>query len=123
MIPNDYRAWNLETKDGRSITGLMKQQDEQAVTLVTANETVVVPRKEIESLHESQLSMMPEGLLQAFNEQETRDLLFYLRGPAQAPLLASAEDAAMFFNGKDLSNWDGDMSLWKVENGEIVGLS
>jgi hypothetical protein len=60
-------------------------------------------------------------LLQAFNEQEVRDLLFYLRGPAQAPLRATAADAAAFFNGKDLSNWDGDMSLWKVENGEIVG--
>src|SRR6185295_13651725 len=29
--------------------------------------------------------------------------------------------AASFFNGKDLAGWDGDMSLWKVENGEIIG--
>jgi hypothetical protein len=28
---------------------------------------------------------------------------------------------AAFFNGKDLTGWDGDMTLWKVENGEIVG--
>jgi putative heme-binding domain-containing protein len=88
VIPNDYRAWNLETKDGRSLTGLLKQQDERAVTLVTANETVVLPRKEIESLRESQLSMMPEGLLQTFNDQEVRDLIYYLRGPGQAPLPA-----------------------------------
>ena len=25
------------------------------------------------------------------------------------------------FNGKDLSGWDGNPELWKVENGEIVG--
>lgn len=25
------------------------------------------------------------------------------------------------FNGKDLAGWHGDMKLWKVENGEIVG--
>ena len=86
VIPNDYRAWSLETKDGRSLTGLMNQQDEKSVTLVTANETAVIPRAEIESLRESQLSMMPEGLLQTFNDQEVRDLIFYLRSPAQAPM-------------------------------------
>jgi hypothetical protein len=25
------------------------------------------------------------------------------------------------FNGKDLTGWDGNPELWKVENGEIVG--
>lgn len=25
------------------------------------------------------------------------------------------------FNGEDLTGWQGDMKLWKVENGEIVG--
>ena len=121
VIPNDYRAWNLETKDERSISGILKQQDEKSVTLVTANETLVIPRNEIRSLKESQLSMMPEGLLQPLNEQEVRDLLYYVRSPAQAPLPAAAESAAAFFNGKDLTGWEGDLSLWKVEDGEIVG--
>jgi putative heme-binding domain-containing protein len=121
VIPNDYRAWNLETRDERSISGILKQQDDKAVTLVTANETLVVPRNEIQSLKESELSMMPEGLLQTFNDQEVRDLLYYLRGAGQAPLPANADTLATFFNGKDLSTWNGDMTLWKVENGEIVG--
>src|SRR6266567_4658839 len=121
VIPNDYRAWNLETTDGRSVSGLLKQQDEKTVTVVTANETLVLPRNEIQSLTESQLSMMPEGLLQPFSDQEVRDLIFYLRGPAQAPMPAGAETVAAFFNGKDLAGWDGDKSLWNVENGEIVG--
>ncbi len=123
VIPNDYKAWNLETTDERSISGILKQQDDQAVTLVTANETIVVPRKEIQSLKEGQLSMMPEGLLQPLSDQEVRDLLYYLRAAGQAPLPASAENASLFFNGKDLSGWDGDLPLWKVENGEIVGRS
>ncbi|HSU56026.1 MAG TPA: PVC-type heme-binding CxxCH protein, partial [Candidatus Dormibacteraeota bacterium] len=121
VIPNDYKAWNLQTKDDRLITGILKQQDDKAVTLVTANETLVIPRNEIESLTEGQLSMMPEGLLQNLPDQEVRDLIYYLRGPAQAPMPAGAESAAELFNGKDLSNWDGDFSLWNVENGEIVG--
>src|SRR5207253_8650323 len=86
VIPNDYRAWNLETTDARSISGILKQQDDKSVTLITANETLVIPRGEIRSLKESQLSMMPEGLLQTLADQEVRDLIFYLRSPAQAPL-------------------------------------
>jgi putative membrane-bound dehydrogenase-like protein len=121
VIPNDYKAWNLETTDDRSISGILRQQDDKSVTLVTANETIVVPRPEIRSLKEGQLSMMPEALLQPLNDQEVRDLLYYLRSGAQAPLPASAENASTFFNGKDLSGWDGDMSLWSVEDGEIVG--
>jgi hypothetical protein len=121
VIPNDYRAWSLETKDGRSLTGIMKQQDEKSVTLLTQNETAVIPRAEIESLRESQLSMMPEGLLQTFNDQEVRDLIFYLRSPAQAPMPVVAKSDTAMFDPKDLSAWDGDKSLWSVENGEIVG--
>jgi putative membrane-bound dehydrogenase-like protein len=121
VIPNDYRAWNLETTDDRTIAGILKQQDEKSVTLVTANETLVIPRNEIRSLKESQLSMMPESLLQTFNDQEVRDLLYYLRSPAQAPLPTTAVSADTLFNGKDLSNWVGDTSLWNVEHGEIVG--
>ena len=36
-------------------------------------------------------------------------------------MLATADNAKDFFNGKDLTGWDGDKKLWTVENGEIVG--
>ncbi len=124
VIPNDYRSWNVETKDDRSITGIVTKQDDKSVTLVTANEVIVLPRNEINSLKQSEFSMMPEGLLQSLNDQEVRDLLYYLSRPGQVPAAASAEvpaNPAAFFNGKDLTGWEGDLSLWKVENGEIVG--
>jgi putative membrane-bound dehydrogenase-like protein len=94
VIPNDYKAWNLQTTDDRIVTGILKKQDDNSVTLVTANETLVIPRKEIQSLTEGQLSMMPEGLLQNLTDQEIRDLLYYLRGPGQAPMPASSSSAA-----------------------------
>ena len=34
---------------------------------------------------------------------------------------AAADDAKNFFNGKDLTGWWGDLSLWHVESGELVG--
>jgi len=36
---------------------------------------------------------------------------------------ATDEDARNIFNGKDLTGWWGDLSLWHVENGELVGLA
>ena len=123
VIPNDYRSSTLDTKDDRSITGIVRQQDEKSVTIVTANEVLVIPANEIKSLRQNELSMMPEGLLSQLSDQEVRDLIYYLSRPGQVPLLATPETVAVFFNGKDLGGWDGDAALWKVENGEIVGRS
>jgi putative heme-binding domain-containing protein len=121
VIPNDYRASSIETKDGRSITGIIKQQDDKSVTVASATETLTVPRADIESIQESQLSMMPEGLLAQLSDQEVRDLIYYLGRVGQVPLMGTPDTANLFFNGKDLTGWHGDESLWSVQNGEIVG--
>jgi len=86
VIPNDYRTSNIETKDERSITGIVTKQDDNALTIVTANETLIIPRNELKSVAQTELSMMPEGLLQALTEDEVRDLLAYLKTSAQVPL-------------------------------------
>ena len=78
----------METKDDRVITGIVKAQDENSVTMLTPNETVTIPRKEIASLRQNELSMMPEGLLDPLGEQEVRDLIYYLGRPGQVPLAA-----------------------------------
>lgn len=90
VIPNDYRASTLTTKDDRVITGIVQKQEEKSVTMVTANETVIVPREEIKSLQPSDVSMMPEGLLAALSDQEIRDLIYYLGRPGQVPLPLAA---------------------------------
>ncbi|MEO7300360.1 MAG: PVC-type heme-binding CxxCH protein [Verrucomicrobiota bacterium] len=86
VIPNDYRAWNLETKDDRVVTGIVKKQDEKSVTILTPTETLTIPRGEIASLKQNELSMMPEGLLSQMKEQEVRDLIYYLGQPGQVSL-------------------------------------
>jgi hypothetical protein len=67
--------------------------------------------------------MMPEGLLASLTDQEVRDLIAYLRQPTQVPMIATPGTTALFFNGKDLANWNGDTNVWRVEKGEIVGQS
>lgn len=88
VIPNEYRTSTIELKDDRVITGIVKSQDQSALTVATANETLVLPRKDIADIFQSELSMMPEGLLDTLTDQEVRDLIYYLRQPAQASLPA-----------------------------------
>ena len=91
VIPNEYRASTIEAKDGRVLTGIVKEQNDKTLTVATANEMLTLARNEIDSVQQSQLSMMPEGLLQPLSDQEVRDLLYYLSRPGQVPLPVAAE--------------------------------
>lgn len=86
VIPNEYRASTLETKDGRVVMGVVKSQDATAYTVQTATELVTLPKGEVEKVEQSDQSMMPEGLLAQLPEPEIRDLLYYLSRPGQVPL-------------------------------------
>ena len=88
VIPNEYRASTIDLKDGRSLTGILKQQDDKSLTVLTQTETLVLPRNEIDSIQQSELSMMPEGLLAPLSDQEVRDLIYYLGRTGQVPLPA-----------------------------------
>jgi hypothetical protein len=91
--------------------------------VVTATETLVLPKADIDEMVETNVSLMPDDQLKPFSEHEVRSLFAYLQSPAQTPMLATAENAKDFFNAKDLAGWDGDAKLWSVENGEVVGKS
>jgi putative membrane-bound dehydrogenase-like protein len=80
VIRKEYLSYTAQTTDGRVLTGLITEQTPQRVTLVNArNEATVLLRSEIESLRESPVSLMPEGLLQPLKPQELRDLFSYLQ--------------------------------------------
>jgi hypothetical protein len=123
VIPNDYKATVIELKSGRNITGIVRGETATALTVITANETLTVPIKEIDTRKTSDVSMMPDDLLKPLSETDVRSLIAYLRNPGQTQILATADNAKDFFNGKDLSGWDGDPKLWSVKDGEIVGKS
>lgn len=85
VIPNDYRTSTLEMSDDRVITGIVRTQDERSMTVVTANEILQLQKADVKSVQLSELSMMPEGLLAQLNDQEVRDLIYYLGRPGQVP--------------------------------------
>lgn len=123
VIPNEYLASTFELRDGRVVTGLVQRQDDRTLTIATATETLTLPRADIVDSFQSQLSMMPEGLIDTLADQEFRDLIYYLGRPGQVPLLATPDTAPLFFNGRDLELWDGDAGHWRVEEGQIIGRS
>ncbi|MBY0459549.1 MAG: DUF1080 domain-containing protein, partial [Gemmataceae bacterium] len=123
VIPKEYAATRIVLSDDRVITGIVKGEANGVLTVSTERETLTIPAKDIASRKPSELSMMPDDILKQTTETEFRALIAYLQTQSQVPLLANADLAKEFFNGKDLSNWDGEEGLWRVENGEIIGQS
>jgi putative heme-binding domain-containing protein len=80
VAPN-YVNYNIETVDGLVVSGLIAEESANAVTLKRAEgATDIVPRKRIESIASTGLSLMPEGLEQGLNSQDVSDLIAYVRG-------------------------------------------
>ncbi len=88
-IRPEYVSYEVETKDDQSISGLMVESTTAAVTLLDRNnERHVFAREQIRRLQESQVSLMPEGLLEALPPQQIIDLFAYLQG--ERPTASSA---------------------------------
>lgn len=75
----DFRPVAIETTDGRLLTGIPARQTADAVTLRTADlRELRIPRSTIESMAESNTSIMPKGIETTLTPKELKDLLAYL---------------------------------------------
>ncbi len=81
VIRAEYQAFNIETKDGRSLFGLVVENTPGAVTLVDSkNERTVIARNKIEEMAPSPVSLMPEKILEPLSDPELCDLFAFLQG-------------------------------------------
>jgi putative heme-binding domain-containing protein len=79
-IREEYTNFELETNDGLLLTGFVIERAAKSVTIEDGQQgRTTVPKDRIKSLRASSVSRMPEGLLDALNEQQIRDLFAYLR--------------------------------------------
>ena len=85
-IPNAYRTTTVELADGRIVAGIANVQDPAVVTVQTSNDRVSIARGDIKAIVPSDVSMMPEGLLQQLDDDDVRSLIAYLRGARQVAL-------------------------------------
>jgi putative heme-binding domain-containing protein len=47
VIPKEYAATKLDLEDGRVVTGIVKEETKQTLTVVTANETLTIPAVDV----------------------------------------------------------------------------
>jgi len=89
VISDQYQAINIRKKNGEMVSGRIANLSGANVSVVEdmfdPGRMTGVRRADIESIEPSQVSMMPEGLLNTLKEDEIQDLIAFLlsRGEAQ----------------------------------------
>jgi putative heme-binding domain-containing protein len=79
-IREGYESTVVNTKSGRTLTGIVAEKSPRIVILRTADGSrLMLSRDDIEDMTVSGSSMMPENLLQSLADKDLRDLFAYLR--------------------------------------------
>ncbi len=80
LVRKEYQGQTVALRDGRVMTGLVIDENDRQLTLVDSNrQKTVIARDSIEAIKASDVSVMPEGLLDKLTEPQIRDLFRYLQ--------------------------------------------
>jgi putative heme-binding domain-containing protein len=85
LIAREYQVTLIRTKDKRVVSGIATETPD-GYKVVTETGTTIIPKTQVDKLKKSELSMMPEGLLNGMGDRDVIDLFAYLRTTAQVPL-------------------------------------
>lgn len=86
VVANAYRMVTVVTAQGRVVSGIVRESNEQRLLLQTTNERLTIPSDDVLSTEVSSMSIMPEGLLHDLTPEEVRDLVGYLASDQQVAL-------------------------------------
>src|SRR6185503_3075271 len=115
VIEPRFVAYAIETRDDRSLSGLIKTETASSLTLISGNGvTETVPRSDIKSIRASNLSLMPEGIDQTMNLQDMADLLAFVI-PRTPPKRFAGNEPALVTPGP------GEVLLLPATRAEIFG--
>ena len=100
VIGVGYQARIVQTTGGRTLTGLLAEDNPQRIVLkMQGGKTETIPRAELDSITVSKLSLMPEGLEKQLAQRELIDLFEFLlwgqtarRSNSQAPARGAARE-------------------------------
>jgi putative heme-binding domain-containing protein len=86
VIRPQYQVHVVITDDGLTLTGLLAESTPKTMTILDAkNQRTVIARDEIDEMQTSDLSLMPEKVLDEFTPQEMGDLFAYLQAGTDRP--------------------------------------
>ncbi len=78
LVPAGYRLSEIAMKDGRLLSGVITIRSPKTMTIQTPTAIVVVDLNDVEETRSTELSLMPEGLLQNLKANEVIDLIGFL---------------------------------------------
>jgi putative heme-binding domain-containing protein len=79
-IREGYLTSLVTTNDGRTLAGVIVDQDPRIVVLRGADgKDLPLAREEIDEIQPATVSIMPQGLIEDFSDEQVRDLFAYLR--------------------------------------------
>ena len=80
FVRKEYQAQTIALRDGRVLTGLVIEENDRSLTLVDSNrQKTIIARDAVEDAKPSEVSLMPEGLLDKLPEPQIRDLFRYIQ--------------------------------------------
>ena len=126
VISDQYGSEKIIKKDGSQIIGKVGAEENGILYVMTnpynTDLMIEVPVKDIKKREHHPVSSMPPGLINSLNKDELSDLVAYLlsAGDAKNKMFEAAEEQVLF-DGKTLNGWEGNPSLWSVQDGVIVG--
>jgi len=77
VIKTGFEAETVVTRDGRALSGLVKEEG-NVLRVLNLDQDVRVPKTEVESRTISRVSIMPEGQEAQLSRREFVDLIAYL---------------------------------------------
>jgi len=86
-ISDQYKSEMFELKDGAIVSGVVVRENAANVfvrTATTPEKPVAVPKAQIANRAESAVSLMPEGLLDAYSQTDISNLLAFMLAPPPA---------------------------------------
>ncbi len=105
-----YQQWNIETRDGEVLSGVIRSETAETLTLIGSDgRPLDVPKRSIANRAASKLSLMPEGLQSGLTLDQFTDLIAFLESRRLDPRTAKNEPVPSGFtallNGTNLENW------------------
>ncbi len=79
-VRKEYQSYNVATRDGRVLSGLIVEQTPEAIVLRDAKgQRTRVAVAEVQELKESEVSLMPESLYKELSPEQLRDLFSFIQ--------------------------------------------
>ncbi|MEE8433145.1 MAG: c-type cytochrome [bacterium] len=124
-IASGFEPYLVETKDGRFLTGVLKERTEQGVSLKTGKGKLLrIPSGQIKEVVPQDISIMPDGFADDLTVQEFHDVLAYvltLTGEPPPKKKADDDEDSEDEDSEEASEDDDDSEDEETDSEETSG--